>query len=155
MQISTLSGTLEILKKGREKLISDVIYNKTYDIFKWLFLHEENIHGQKLGFDKYFLEWINSQLIEAFSVSNELGCIIVKLLSPIIEERAFIEREQTVIITKMVPQLLTEQIKILRTFMIVENLNEERLNEIKFEMDRDKAFFKRQLRQLEELNGIT
>jgi len=56
---------------------------------------------------------------------------------------------------RFVPQLLTEQIKILRTFMMVENLNEERLNEIKFEMDRDKAFFKRQLRQLEELNGIT
>lgn len=147
-----LTETIEVLKHGREKLIDDVVSRNRHDIYKWLFQHEKNPHGQRLIFEKYFVEWINTQLEEAFTISKTFGCQMVKLLSPLIEEKASIEKESAVVIKGLVPQLLSEKIKILKDFMYVENLNESRLNELQFMLERDNALFNR---YLEELNGIS
>jgi hypothetical protein len=151
MEVEILTQTIKILKSGREKLIADV-KDQRPDIFSWLFRHEKNIHGQNLVFHKYFIEWINTQINEAFSISNELGCFIVKILSPIIEQRASIEKEQLAVIKQIVPQLLAEKVRILENFMNVEDINETRLNQIKFMLERDNALFNR---HLENIDGLT
>jgi hypothetical protein len=146
-----LPETIEILKNGRAKLVGDVISHNRYDIFKWLFRHEKNPHGQRMVFDKYFIEWINFQLQKAFSISNEVGCIVVGLLSPLIEERASIEKESANAVKEIIPQLLSEKVAILKQFMHVEDLTESRINQIESMMERDNALFNR---SLEELSGI-
>jgi hypothetical protein len=57
-----------------------------------------------------------------------------------------------VVIKQIVPQLLAEKINILKTFMNVEDINEARINQIKFMLERDNALFNR---YLEKLNGVT
>ena len=152
MEVEILSQAMRTLKNGREKLVADVVSHNRHDIYSWLFRHEKNIHGKNLVFHKYFTEWINTQLNEAFAVSDELGCLIVKLLSPIIEQRASIEKEQSVVIKRIVPQLLTEKIKILKTFMNIEDITETRINQIKFMLERDNALFNRYLEELNEVS---
>jgi len=150
LSVEYLTETIEVLKHGREKLINDVISRNRYDIYKWLFQHEKNQHGQRLVFEKYFIEWINSQLEEAFAISNAFGCQMVKRLSPLIEEKASLEKESAVVIKGLVPQLLSEKVKILKNFMYVEDLNESRLNELRFMLEKDNALFNR---YLEEMDG--
>lgn len=91
-------------------------------------------------FHKYFTEWIDIQLNEAFSVSDDLGCFIVKILSPIIEQRAPIKKGQSVVINQIIPQLLAIIIKI---FMNIEDINEARINQIKFILEYGNALFNR------------
>jgi len=144
-----LLDTMKILKNGREKLIGDVVHHKRDDIYRWLFRHRKNYYGQRLVFDKYLTEWINSQLSEAFSVSKELGCRIAKYLSPIIDERAA-EEKQIDDIAETIPQLLNEKVNFLKSLMNVDDINETRINHIKFKMEQDNALFDRYLEELSE-----
>jgi hypothetical protein len=149
-------SALKILQEGRKKLINDVSAYNGYQVFGWLLKHRKNLHGKRLALDKYFVEWINTQLNTAFEDSTELGVIIVKLLSPLIEERAQIEKQSSVVIGSMVPQLLTEKIIVLQEFMRVEDMNEIKLNKIRFMMEKDNADFENSLEELtEERNGIS
>ncbi|MDR2008955.1 MAG: hypothetical protein LBQ22_00540 [Bacteroidales bacterium] len=140
-------AALKILQEGRKKLIDDVSAYNGYQMFRWLFKHRKNLHGKRLAFYKYFFEWINAQLITAFEDSRELGVIIVKLLSPFIEEWEQIEK---LIIGSMVPQLLTEKTTVLQSFMNVEDMNEMKLNKIRFMMEKDDADFEKMLEELAE-----
>jgi hypothetical protein len=143
-------AALGILRRGRERLIEDVLEYKRPDVYSWLFKHEENPHGRRMVFDMYFVEWINIQLRDAFNLSSALGAAMTRHLCSLIEERAAIERKSAVLVNAMIPDLLDEKIKVLRVFMRVENINEARLNKLYFWQEQDNAVYNRKLKEILE-----
>jgi hypothetical protein len=150
--MNNLQQTLNLLKKGREKLILDIVSYNRYDIYKKLFRHEKNISGQQLILEQYYTEWINYHLIEAFDISKELGCFVVKIFNPIIEKRIKINKKEAITINQIVPQILGEKLKILDSFMTIEDINEDRLNQLQFMIERDNAVFNRYLEEINEFS---
>ena len=133
-------------------LLEDVVYHRRHDVLRILFKYEDNHRMMSLIFEQYFVEWINTLVKESFSHSNELGTLFVGILARFLEDRLKIRKNDLIMISKLIPDLLDEKISIMKSFMFVDEMNEAKLNQLNFMIEKDNALFKRLWKELEELN---
>jgi len=148
---------IEMLKRGREKLINDFLSNN-HDIFIPMFKYRKFSEHMDLSIEKYFSMWLDHhlQIMKEFFEVNEIDKQIVSELkenfAPIFLK--LIEHTNIEIITKnysgLFRLLLKKKIELLEKISKIGDKSNEKYQELELEFYKTKDLYEKQIERLKK-----
>ena len=140
----------QLMKEHRKLLINQIVNLELTELLEKSFRHEKSIQICRIALEQSICLWINQQIESGFQISNEVGSLCVLKLSTLLQKNLNFYTSENSVESKLVSKLLIHKISMMESLIEFENINEYRLNKLKFEMFKDEALFNRLFHSLQD-----
>ncbi|CAA0183540.1 hypothetical protein [Acinetobacter baumannii] len=140
----------QLMKEHRQLLINQIVNLELTELLEKSFRHEKSIQICRIALEQSICLWINQQIESGFQISNEVGSLCVLKLSTLLQKNLNFYTSENSVESKLVSKLLIHKISMMESLIEFENINEYRLNKLKFEMSKDEALFNRLFHSLQD-----
>ncbi|MDC4674851.1 hypothetical protein OHW01_15655 [Acinetobacter baumannii] len=140
----------QLMKEHRQLLINQIVNLELTELLEKSFRHEKSIQICRIALEQSICLWINQQIESAFQISNEVGSLCVLKLSTLLQKNLNFYISENSVESELVSKLLIHKISMMESLIEFENINEYRLNQLKFEMSKDEALFNRLFHNLQD-----
>lgn len=154
MSPEDLQQTLQFLKAGRKRLVSDFI-NENPELYTLILKSENNTNTIDSKIDKYFFGWLTSH----FSIENTVDINISNKMAVAYEQLCQLHCHDT---TKFFNEakytktnkLIKEHIKLIDRLLAVEKRNDDRIAQFNYIIEKSRHLFKIEFEKAQNVNSV-